>query len=108
MAFVVLAKIEWCWVPGGADGSMLGARQSNFPGYTALPQAGTVPSAQSASDQCGEWVAGGNAPTDAQFQAALTALAADLYTQAITPGSVPGFTAGKLTDLMRNWANGGA
>ena len=107
MPFVLIAKIDYCYVAPGTDGSLLGQRQSNFPGYTQMPMtAGVVPSAQSCSDFIGEPIPGGDTATDAQFQAALNQMAADLYQQAITPGAVMGFTAGKLTDLIRGWPSG--
>ena len=107
MAYIVYGQIRYCWVPDGAAGA-LGQSQADFPGFGAqTAQVGTVPAAQEASDQAGAWVPGGDAPTDANFQTALNALAAYLYANAIAAGAVPGFTAGKLTDQMRLWASGG-
>jgi hypothetical protein len=107
MAFIITCQVSYCWVPDGAAGA-LGQSQADFPGFGAYtPTIGTVPAAQEASDQAGAWVPGGDSPTDANFQTALNAMAASLYTNATTAASVPGFTAGKLTDLMRLWSTGG-
>lgn len=109
MAYMLQFHVRYCWVPDGTAGA-LGQSQADFPGYGAqTAQVGTVPAAQECQDNVGAWVTAAtkDAPTDAEFQTALNAAAASAYTNAITAGSVPGFTAGKLTDLMRAWATGG-
>jgi hypothetical protein len=106
MAYMLQLHVRYCWVPDGAAGA-LGQSQADFPGYGAqTAQVGTVPAAQEAQDNVGAWVPGGDAPTDGNFQTALNNAAAYAYTNATTAGSVPGFTAGKLTDQMRAWSTG--
>jgi hypothetical protein len=106
MAYIVYCQVRYCWVPDGAAGA-IGQEQGDFPAYGSFtPAVGTVPAAQEASDMAGAWVPGGDAPTDANFQTALNNMAAYLYTNASTAGDVPGFTTGKLTDLMRAWSTG--
>lgn len=108
MAIMLVVTIDYCEVPDGTGSTMLGQQQSNFPGYGAVPGVGVVPAGQTARDIVGEVVPGGDSPTDGNFQTALNNAAADAYTRATTANSVPGFTAGKLTDQMRAWSTGGA
>ena len=107
MAYIVKLTAEYGWVPDGSGPMMIGQRQANFPaggvgGATPL----TVFAAQSASDYAGELVPGGDSPTGANFQTALNAAAADLYTQLTTAGDVPGFTSGTLLALVQGWSTG--
>jgi hypothetical protein len=110
MAYMIRLKCDYCWVPDGTGGTMLGQRQGDFPGYGAVTAGvggyGTVPGAQEASDFVGELVPGGDAPINTNFQTALNAAAADLYTQLTTAGAVPGFTSGTLLALLQAWATG--
>lgn len=110
MAFMLKMKVDYCWVPDGTAGALMGQRQGDFPGYGAVTGGiggyGTVPAAQEASDFVGEVVPGGDSPSGANFQTALNAAAADLYTQMTTAGAVPGFTSGTLLALVQAWATG--
>ena len=110
MAYMLNCQVRYCWVPDGSAGQ-LGQSQADFPGYGAFtPPSRHVPAAQEASRSVSAaWVpAAADAPTDANFQTALnTCRGLSSTPTPSTAGSVPGFTAGKLTDLMRAWATGG-
>ena len=102
-----VATIFYDWVPDGTGAALLGQQQADNPGYGASGGYGTVGAAQTASDQVAELVPGGDSPTGTNFQTALTALGADLYTRLTTAGAVPGFTSGTLLAQVQGFSTGG-
>ena len=108
MAYRLRLRADWDWVPDGAGGAIMGVQQAENPAYGASPVPGGVGAAQTASDIVGELVVGGDSPSNANFQTALNAGAADLYTRMTTAGSVPGFsgTLGTLAATIQGWSTG--
>ena len=105
MAYRIRVKVDYDWVPDGAGSAILGQQQADNPGYAGTGF-GPVGAAQTASDIDAEIVPGGDSPTGANFQTALNAAAATLYTRLTTANSVPGFTAGTLLATVQGWSTG--
>ena len=104
----VRLQAQYFYIPSGAGGAALGQRQADWPGVGATPTPGPIAIAQSAQDMVFEVVPGGDSFSTGNLQTALNAAAADLYTQATTTNSVPGFTSGTLLALMQAWPTGGS
>lgn len=106
--FFIKVNVEYCWIPDGAGGAMLGQRQGNYPAAGATGSSSApVMIAQSAADYVGEVVPGGDSPANSDFQTALNSAATDLYTQFNTAGDVPGFTNGTLYAQVAAFSTGG-
>ena len=80
MAFRIDVWMYAYWVPDGAGGAILGQNQSNSPGYTSALTPGPVGAAQSLALSVAEQVPGGDSPSGANFNTALTSAATDLGT----------------------------
>jgi hypothetical protein len=107
MPFFIKVTAEYGYVPAGTAGTTMGQRQADWPGTGAVgASVGPVFIAQSAKDYVGEAVAAGDAAANTDFQNALNSAAADLYTQLITTGDVPGFTSGTLLAQIQAWPTG--
>lgn len=107
MAYRVRVRVDYDWVPDGSGGATLGQMQAENPGFGASGAGGIVGVAQTASDIVAEAVPGGDSPSTANFQTALNAAAADLYTRLTTANAVPGFTSGTLAAQIQGWSTGG-
>lgn len=106
MAYRVRVTVSYDYVPDGAGGALQGQQQADNPGIAGTG-GGTVAAMQTASDIDAEVVPGGNSPSSANFQTALNAAAATLYTRLTTANSVPGFTSGTLLAQVQAFATGG-
>ena len=107
MAYIVYCQVRYCWVPDGSAGR-LGQSQGDFPGYGAFtPSVGTSRRRRRRPISRRRGCRAATRRPTPNFQTALNDVAAYLTPTRSTAGSVPGFTAGKLTDLMRAWATGG-
>lgn len=105
MAYRIRVAVSYDWVPDGGGGAILGQQQAENPGVAGTG-AGSVGAAQTASDIDAEIVPGGDSPSSANFQTALNAAAATLYTRLTTANQVPGFTSGTLLALVQGWSTG--
>jgi hypothetical protein len=97
---------EYLWVPPGTAGTLLGQAQADNPGYGATLTPGDVGAAQRLIMRVAEAVAGGAAPANTDFQDALNAAAADLYTRLGTANAEPGYGPGTPFSIIQNWATG--
>jgi len=108
VAYVVRSYVDICWIGDGAGTALLGQLQSNEPGYgTAVGTGGygAVPSAQTLRLQVNEAVPGGDTPSQANFNTALTQAATDLGTLMGTAGAYSGGTQTPY-QLAQGWASG--
>jgi hypothetical protein len=103
--YMIRVKVDYDWVPDGAGGALLAQQQADEPGIAGTGS-GTAQAAQTASDIDREVVPGGDSPTGANFQTALNAAAATLYTRLTTANSTPGFTSGTLLAVVQGWSTG--
>ena len=106
MSFRIRVRVDYDFIPDGSGGVMLGQMQADNPGYGASGGSGPVGVAETASDIVAEIVDGGNSAATGDFQTALNAAAADLYTRLTTANSVPGFTSGTLLAQIQGWPTG--
>lgn len=105
MAYVIRAYLDICWVPEGSGMATLGQNQSNNPGIGASGTAGIAPNAQTLRLQDDEAVPGGSAPSSANFNTALIAMATSFGTQITTAGAYGGNAATPLA-IAQGWATG--
>jgi hypothetical protein len=89
--------VDFLWVPAGVGGSGLGQLQANIPGMGGTSIPGTFGNAQTLRLIVGEQVPGGNAPTQANFNTAMTAAGTDIATL---------MTAAILAQIQA-WSTGG-
>ena len=106
MAYKVRVTLDIDFVPNGAGGAGVGQQQSNNPGFGASQVPGTAGVSQTLEMMIAEAVPGGDSPSAANFNTAITLAATDLETMLVTAGSVPGFTAGTPLALIQAWATG--
>ena len=106
MAYRVRAVFIYEWVPDGAGSALMGQQQADQPGYGFPPQAGSVGAAQVFSEIGGTIVPGGDSPSGANFNTAISQLATDEQTRFTTAGSAPGFTNGTPLALVQAWSTG--
>ena len=97
MAYRVEVQVRVGWVPDGAGGAALGQQQANVAGTGTSLAPSTIFNAQVMQGIQAEGVQGGDTPTQAQFQAAITAAASDLNTNFATAANVA---------TWQNWATG--
>lgn len=108
MAYRMRLRVDYDWVPDGVGTALLGQPQAENPGYGAAGGLGEVGAAQTCSDIVAEFVPNGDAAANADFQTALNAAAADLYTRFTTAGAVPGFAGpNTLSSVVLAWPSGG-
>jgi len=105
MAYLVRSYTELCWVPDGVAGAALGQNQANSPGFGSALNPGSIPNAQVLRLQVAEPVPGGDSPTQANFNTAFVAIAADLNTLIATPGAFSGGTQTPLA-IAQGWSTG--
>jgi hypothetical protein len=103
---MVKVTADFYWVPDGVGLSALGQYQSNNPGYGTAQGPGEVPAAQSLRLIQGESVPGGDSPTQANFNTALSSAATDIETQMGTAGAFGG-NPGTPLALIQAWSTGG-
>jgi len=106
MPYGVRVTVEPFYYAPGAGGVMLGPQQANEPGYGASQVSGPVPFAQTMTLMVNEAVPGGESPSGANFNTAITAAATDIETMLATANSVPGFTSGAPLALIQGWSTG--
>lgn len=106
MAYRVRAYVWFDWVPDGTGFTQLGQQQSDNPGTGSAQAASTVGAAQTLSLYQAETVPGGDSPTQANFNTALTNLASDIETQMGTGGAAYGNPATPLS-LIQAFSTGG-
>lgn len=107
MAYKVRLTLDIDFGPDGAGGAGVGQNQSNNPGFGSAQGPGLVGIGQTIEMMVAEAVPGGDAPTAANFNTAITQAATDLETMLVTANSVPGFTSGTPLALVQAWATGG-
>lgn len=107
MAFIVRVTVDYCYVPVGAGGALAGQWQANNPGFGPSGGSGAVAAAQTLQDSVTEIVPGGESPSAANFNTAITLAATDLETRLAATNSIPGFTAGTPLALIQGWSTGG-
>lgn len=96
MGIRVEGQIRIGWVPDGAGGAALGQQQANVAGTTSTLGPGVIFNAQVLQLIQAEGVNGGDTPTQAQIQAAVTQMATDLNAQITTA----------VTATINGWATG--
>lgn len=102
MPFATRAYVEIYWVPSGVGGTgIIGGSVANTPGYGQTQTGGTMPNAQVMRFQAAEVIPGGNSPSLANINTALTNIADDLAGSSGTPQ----ITAALLAQIQ-NWATG--
>jgi hypothetical protein len=106
LAYRLRVYCDFDWVPDGAAGAALGQSQANNPGFAAALNPGAVGNAQTLRLQVAESVPGGDSPTGANFNTALSSAATDLGTLLTTAGAFSGGAATPLT-LIQAWSTGG-
>lgn len=105
MAYAIEVTLRIHWVPEGAGSAFLGSNQSNHPGYGSSLGPGAVQAAQTLELRQAEQVPGGSAPTQANFNTAMTSAATDLATQMGTAGAYSGGTQTPLA-IAQGWSTG--
>lgn len=103
--YMVRVYVDYCWVGDGTASSQLGQAQSNEPGYGAAQTPGPAPLGQTMRLQDAEFVPGGDAPTQANFNTAVVAAAASLNTLMATAGAYSGGPQTPLA-IAQGWASG--
>lgn len=78
MAYAINVTVDIVWIADGVGSNMLGQNQSNQPGYAAALGPGEIAGAQSMRLMVAEIVPGGDSPSLANFNTALTSAAADI------------------------------
>lgn len=111
MAYAVNVTVDFVWIADGVGSTMLGQNQSNQPGYGTTLLPGEIAGAQSLRLQVAEPVPGGDSPSLANFNTALTAAVADLAAATGTPimstnGAWGGNTGTPLA-IIQAWSTGG-
>jgi len=106
MAYIVEIEAKIKWVGDGQGSYMLGQYQSNQPGFGPGGQGpGTIGSAQMLSLIQAEVVPGGDSPTQANFNTALTQAITDIEGQMGEPGTWGG-NPGTPLAIAQGWATG--
>ena len=105
MSYIIRTYVDIMYVGDGAGTALLGINQSNNPGFDATLTAGPVGVAQTLRLQVNETVPGGNSPSGANFNTALTAAATALGTLMTTAGAYSGGTDTPLA-IAQGWATG--
>ena len=106
MAYAINVTIDFVWVADGAGSALLGQNQSNQPGYGPNLVPGAIGSAQTLRLAQAEFVPGGDAPTQANFNTAINNAATDLQSMMGEGGSYGG-NPGTPLSLILAWATGG-
>lgn len=101
MAYRARMIVDLDWVPDGSGNTFIGQFQANNPGQGGVEQPMVVGMAQSRRYTVAEGIPGGDAPTLANINTALTNCVADL---AAASGVVV-ITAAELA-IIQGWATG--
>lgn len=102
MAYVVEVETRIGWVPDGSGNTFLAQPQANIPGQGPIPQNNRVGfMAQVRQYIVAEGVPGGDAPTLANINTALTSCVSDLASSTGTPI----ITAAELA-IIQGWSTG--
>jgi hypothetical protein len=102
MAYFAEVEVRIGWVPDGSGNTFLGQPQANIPGQGPLPLNNRVVfSAQVRQYIVGEGIPGGDSPTLANINTALTSCVADLAAASGTPQ----ITAAELA-IIQGWSTG--
>lgn len=111
MAYAVNVIVDIVWIADGVGSTMLGQNQSNQPGYGVNQLPGEIAGAQSLRLAVAEVVPGGDTPTLANFNTALTAAVADFASATGTPimsqAGAWGGNPGTPLAIAQAWATGG-
>jgi hypothetical protein len=103
MAFAVRAYVDIYWVPEGTGGvTMVPGALANSPGYGQAQGPGPGGSAQTMHFQAAEAIPGGDSPTLANINTALTNIANDLA----GASGAPQITPALLAQIVA-WKSGG-
>jgi hypothetical protein len=110
MAYAVNVTVDFVWIADGVGSTMLGQYQSNQPGYGTNELPGEIAGAQTLQLRVAEVVPGGDTPTLANFNTALTSVVSDLAAATGTPimsqaGAYGGSPSTPLA-LIQGWATG--
>jgi len=106
LPYIVRVTVEPCYVAAGAGPAQTGQNQANEPGFGSAQGAGPVPFSQTMTLRVKEAVPGGEAPSAANFNTAITLAATDIETMLVTANAAPGFTSGTPLALIQGWATG--
>ncbi len=107
MAYKIRVTVDFDWVPDGAGPSFTGQNQGNNPGFGSAQGSGIVGVSQTMELMVAEAVPGGDAPSSANFNTALSAAATDIGTMLTTAAAAPGYTSGTPLAAIQAWATGG-
>ena len=102
MAYLVEMLIRVGWVPDGSGNTFMGQFQANIPGQGQTEQPRVVFNAQVRQYIVAEGIPGGDAPTLANINTALTSCVSDLAASTGTPIITPAELA-----LIQGWSTGG-
>lgn len=105
MAYIVMMELKLAWVGDGQGSALLGQYQSNQPGFGPAQGPGQIASAQMLSLIQAESVPGGDSPTQANFNTAISNAASDLETQMGTVGAWGGNNQTPLA-IAQGWSSG--
>lgn len=105
MAYRLRFTMDIDWVPDGAGGAIMGQNQSNDPGFGSSLGPGSAGAAQTLELMVAEQVAGGDSPTQANFNTAIAQAATDLETLMGTAGAYGGNTSTPLV-IAQGWSSG--
>ena len=106
MAYKIRVTLDIDWVGDGTYQGFMGVNQSNNPGYGATLLAGGAGLAQTLELMVAEAVPGGDSPSQANFNTALSQAATDLGTLMGTAGAAFGVTATPYNTVAL-WSTGG-
>lgn len=107
MAYRIRMTVFFDWVGDGTGPSMLGQYQAENPGFGTAPaqNPGPVGMAQTLSLLRAELVPGGDSPSQANFNTALSNAISDIETDMGTGGTWGGNAATPLS-IIQGWSTG--
>lgn len=106
MAYKVVVTVDFQWVGDGTYQGFMGVNQANNPGYGSALVAGGAGMAQAGQLMVAEAVPGGDSPTQANFNTAITQAATDIETLMGTAGAMYG-QSGTPYNIIATWSTGG-
>src|SRR5262245_33173523 len=106
MPYIITVTVDYAYVAPGAGPALTGQNQANEPGFTSSLTPGPVPIAQALRMMVNEAVPGGESPSGANFNTALSSAATDLGTLLAATGGAPGYTSGTALATVQGWATG--
>lgn len=105
MGYRIRLTVDYDFVPDGVGSTLLGQQQADMPGYGGTETYGAVGASQTLRLSEAEVVPGANAPTQANFNTALTTGIASIATRMATAGAFSGGTQTPLA-IIQGWATG--